>query len=378
MAQFLLRLINNTWGFVVTIISVIYPVISWLLENKLSKRMRVVFTLVCSTLLLCMGIVGSFFTDVPDFTGISYDSARDIADAHDLELGLDDNTELDNSAIVESQNYEVSTIVLKGTKVTILLANKSSEVATVTYDESLPNYEDKNTGDEDDGEGIEDTDSTSDEKDVNEQDETADDSMMTVVPNVVGLEQSDAINLLYLNGLSFQVSWDSSMAYSDVYYIEAQSIEEGSEVEMGTVIGLTLTSDVPDYVAVAVYQLDDASVKNSDELDGFIFKQAECTNASRYYISTNTTEVVELLSEQMYEVALRIDDLKGINEEAIVSIALSGCNVGFVVCSLNEIDNVFYITGGDYVITIDDAGIYYTAYVTIDRSGEYFIDVHSN
>lgn len=68
-----------------------------------------------------------------------------------------------------------------------------------------------------------------------------------LVPNVIGMEQIEATNLLMKNGLQFQVSWtkDENETSSDIYYIKDQSIQAGSTVNAGTLVELELTSQNP-------------------------------------------------------------------------------------------------------------------------------------
>lgn len=66
-----------------------------------------------------------------------------------------------------------------------------------------------------------------------------------VVPNVVGMEQTEATKLLTESGLQFQVWWTQSEADTEPYYILEQSIPAGSIVDARTLVRLQLTSTKP-------------------------------------------------------------------------------------------------------------------------------------
>lgn len=65
------------------------------------------------------------------------------------------------------------------------------------------------------------------------------------VPNLIGMEQSEATALLINQGLSFQVSVKASEANSSIYYVLNQSVSPNSQVTSGTIIRLELTSKKP-------------------------------------------------------------------------------------------------------------------------------------
>lgn len=78
------------------------------------------------------------------------------------------------------------------------------------------------------------------------------------VPNVIGMEQMEATNLLTERGLNFQVWWteENNMGVSH-YYIKNQSIPAGSRVSAGTLIKLELSAssvivDTPNVVGTLV------------------------------------------------------------------------------------------------------------------------------
>ena len=65
------------------------------------------------------------------------------------------------------------------------------------------------------------------------------------VPNLIGMEQSEATALLINRGLSFQVSVKASEANSSMYYVINQSVSPNSQVTSGTIIRLELSSKKP-------------------------------------------------------------------------------------------------------------------------------------
>ncbi len=68
-----------------------------------------------------------------------------------------------------------------------------------------------------------------------------------VVPNVFAMEQIEATELLTASGLEFQVWWyEEDVKDTNVYYVIEQSIPANTEVEVGTIIRLHITSTKPE------------------------------------------------------------------------------------------------------------------------------------
>ena len=65
------------------------------------------------------------------------------------------------------------------------------------------------------------------------------------VPNLIGMEQSEATALLINRGLSFQVSVKAYEANSSIYYVLNQSVSPNTQVTSGTIIRLEMTSKKP-------------------------------------------------------------------------------------------------------------------------------------
>ena len=134
----------------------------------------------------------------------------------------------DQLYVVDYQSLDPGEIVLSGTTVEISyhVPDSTGETPTVERDtpESTPQIKDNSTVS----------------------------TATTVVPSVVGMEQTDATSLLQLNGLQFQVWWSfQAKEDTEAYYIVSQSPSAGEQVPVGTVVELELTDSVPDQTITA-------------------------------------------------------------------------------------------------------------------------------
>lgn len=87
-----------------------------------------------------------------------------------------------------------------------------------------------------------------------------------VVPNVVGMEQLDGIEMLKKAGLSFKVWWYSSDIEGDgTYYILEQSIPENSVVDKETVVQLRLSGSKARSPAITYIRLPKQNVYVQDQ-----------------------------------------------------------------------------------------------------------------
>ena len=66
------------------------------------------------------------------------------------------------------------------------------------------------------------------------------------VPNVVGMEQLEAIGVLQELGLQFQVWWNAGDNDSQLLYVMEQSVPAGDKVPVGTLIRLHITKTAPE------------------------------------------------------------------------------------------------------------------------------------
>lgn len=192
------------------------------------------------------------------------------------------------------------------------------------------------------------------------------------VPNVVGMEQNDAISALYMSGLQFQVSWSAaSVSDNDKYYVVDQSCKYGDSVNLGTIVKLELSPTLPESIdyKVFTYERDDLSVKNTSELNGFYIYSKSVTSASFYNSLTDEVLYPDYLPEKLCEVSLNIT---GANN-AVLSIFMDGKSTG--VCIDNKSGTAdFFINKGNYVVKADFGDHTKTELLYVDSSGNYTVN----
>lgn len=175
--------------------------------DKLNKFIRIVCTgvlvIVCA-LILHTGLVYFQFTEVPDVCGVTLREAREKIHNAGLSFAMDPGINYDENRASEvtGQSVDAYTVVQKETKVTVYIQSELAEIPDV--------------------DGI------------------------VSVPNVVGMEQIEATELLTESGLQFQVWWtEENNIEAEQYYVISQSIPADSEVPAGTLVKLELSPNKP-------------------------------------------------------------------------------------------------------------------------------------
>ena len=206
MMQKIIHVLYSLWPIVV-IIGVIFGIISFFFSGEmLKKKIRQAPYIIIAVLLMlvmCLsGITGYFCTSVPNTINYTFDSALASLRSANLEGKLASGNIFDASKLIYEQSIRAGTVVMKNK--TVELSYKSPAVVEES-DDKVP------------------------------------------VPKVIGMEQMEATSLLTESGLQFQVWWtdNGDFEYSDTYYIIDQSIPADSEVSVGTLVKLELSSVQP-------------------------------------------------------------------------------------------------------------------------------------
>lgn len=173
--------------------------------DKLNKVIRIVCTgvlVVFCSLIICTGFVRFQFTKVPDVCGVTLRDAKEKICEAGLSFAMEPGVNYDENMAskVMGQSVDVDAVVSMRTSVTVYIQSKSLD------NPEIPDNEGK-----------------------------------IVVPNVVGMEQIAATELLTEKGLQFQVWWtEENNIGAEQYYIINQSIPADSAVPAGTLVKLEL------------------------------------------------------------------------------------------------------------------------------------------
>ena len=171
----------------------------------------IVFAVICSFGAAALA-TQHFFVEVPDICDQTLANAKTTLKGNDLNfafaLNCEDNSGMEQLGIVNYQSIDSGEIVLKGTTITI--AYQQPE---------------QNSGN-DPITGI-----IAHESDSLSSNTNSIISQFTV-PNVVGMEQGDACDLLQLSGLQFQVWWDYRGASSG-FLLSSSTIQKGIYLNKG-------------------------------------------------------------------------------------------------------------------------------------------------
>lgn len=375
----LLGLFYNSWAIIcvasIAVSSLLYlkSLKNWFISNNISgilNVLRVIFSLAATVAVVISAVTFIFYTKVPNLLGISLSEARRYLRDCNLGDGYLPNTKYDSMAVqaeVIYQSIEEGEIVLK---------------ETIVY---LDYYQDENECGA--GEGGGNTDESKEEDSVgsNQEDsfggqtKTPDNNLVfsdsdekgVSVPDVVGMEQDDAIMALYMSGLQFQVYLNSADDFDcDTYYVTDQSYKYGDNVNVGTVVKLELSSDLPETIHRKnfEYEQDDSSVKSTTELNGFYIYSHSVTYASFYDAATSQVSSPDYLTEKLCQVDFTITGA----DDAVLSIYMEGQEVGF--CFDNNLGkSEIFINKGTYMVSANYGNYTKTVYVDIVSSGEYII-----
>ncbi len=202
----MIEVLYSAWEWIAGIGTII-GIVAFVLSVTKKKG---VATIVLNFLMCCgIGVAGLalsvnlLFTKVPTIEGSELSVAIHYLEEAELQYAmLPGITLADNSKeIVRWSSIESGTMVLKNTEVVLVTNFPQSTPGIPTTTEKVP------------------------------------------VPDVLGMEQGAAVDLLESIGFGFQVWWyEEDVANTDVYYIIDQSIPAGADVEPGTVIRLQLSS----------------------------------------------------------------------------------------------------------------------------------------
>lgn len=328
--------------------------------NRFMKLLKYLFNIVIAILIIFSGITYSLFTRVPDVTGMSVSEARrylrDCNLNDDILPNLKYNDMYVNSEI-NFQSIDEDKIIPKGT---IIYLNYTQNVNMF---ENITDNDDNNYNDDSPENQITNPNVSSELTNQNDK--------KVIVPDVVGMEQNDAVSALYMAGLQFQVYWDAAESDNDKYYVVNQSYKYGDSVSLGTIIKLELSPILPESInyKIFTYEQDDSSVKSTSELNGFYIYSQSVTSASFYNAVTDEVFYPDYLPEKLCQVCFNISGV----DNAILSIYMDGKNTG-VCIDKNEGKSEFFINKGNYAVNADFGNNTKTEYVYIDSSGEYKID----
>ncbi len=322
--------------------------------NMLKALKRLIF--VTAILFLSfLGIVHLAFVKVPNVKGVSADSAMTCLRQNDLDVKYLPNLKSDNTYLnleVNFQSIDGGEMVFKGRTIYLGIAQdiKPQESNTVISDsqdkmtENIATDVDTDTGNRD-------------EKKV-------------IVPDVVGMEQDDAIRLLYMSGLQYQVYWQESSDKNE-YYVVYQSYKSKEIVKAGTIVELALSPTLPESISYKefVYELDDSLVKNANELNGFYVYGSSVAKASFYSAIKNDAYYPDYITEKLCQVSLNIIGA----DDAVLGIYMEGEDIGIIIGN-DAGKSELYINKGNYKIGAHFDNDYKAEYVCIDSSGQYEVD----
>lgn len=343
---------------IVSIISIAFGVIGMFVPQlSRTKRdsdngLKILKRICCFTAILLIGFSAFLHivcVKVPNVVGMDISEARSLLRGEDLEDELLPNIKYDSVSVNAEVNFQSISDIIVFKNTTIFLGFVQDDIASSKSD--------------------------TDEKDANLEnglDVNHGNKGKISVPNVLGMEQGEAIRTLYMAGLQFQVFLSSSDDFNtDTYYVISQSREYGENVDLGTIVKLELASNLPDTVERQNFEYDpeDSLVKNTDELNGFYIYSRSVTNASFYDAATNQVSSPDYLSEKLCQVNFNITGA----DDALLFISMEGKNIGISFDNSKGKSEIF-INKGKYVISADFGD--YTKYVNVDinASGEYMLD----
>lgn len=328
--------------------------------NRFMKLLKYLFNIVIVVLIVFSGITYSLFTRVPEVTGMSvFEARRYLRDCNlndEILPNLKYNDMYVNSEI-NFQSIDEGEIMPKGT---IIYLNYTQNVNMF---ENITDNDDNNYNDDSPENQITNPNVSSELTNQNDK--------KVIVPDVVGMEQNDAVSALYMAGLQFQVYWDAAESDNDKYYVVNQSYKYGDSVSLGTIIKLELSPILPESInyKIFTYEQDDSSVKSTSELNGFYIYSQSVTSASFYNAVTDEVFYPDYLPEKLCQVCFNMSGV----DNAILSIYMDGKNTGVCIDN-NEGKSEFFINKGNYAVNADFGNNTKTEYVYIDSSGEYKID----
>lgn len=343
---------------IIIILSVVIGVFGWFVprlphtKGDSDNRLKILRRICYFIAILLIGFPAFLHivcVKVPNVVGMDLSEARSRLRGEDLEDELLPNIKYESVSVNAEVNFQSISDIVVFKHTTVFLDFVQDDIASNK--------------------------SNADEKDANPEnglDVSHGNKGKISVPNVLGMEQGEAIRTLYMAGLQFQVFLSSSDDFnSDTYYVISQSREYGENVDIGTIVKLELTADLPDTVERQSfeYEPDDSLVKNTDELNGFYIYSRSVTNASFYDAATNQVSSPDYLAEKLCQVNFNITGA----DDAILSISMEGKSIG--ICFDNNLGkSEIFINKGKYIISADFGDYSKIVNVDINASGEYMLD----
>lgn len=386
--MYCLKTIYNLWA-VICIVNVVIGLLAYFLpiekwtktedDKGLIKLIKNIVTAIAVMLIALSAGTYLFFTKVPNVVGLNMSEARRCLRDNNLEDKYLPNLRYDSMAVnaeVNFQSIDEGAIVPKNLVIYLGFAqdaNMFSDIIDNTknnYDADSPEHKINVVGSinnyGDDSLENQNTNSDNNIESINQ------DGSKAIVPDVVGMEQDDAIRVLYMAGLQFQVFGDyNDDLNNDKYYVVNQSYTHGDSVDLGTIVKLELSSVLPESIEPKnfTYEQDDSSVRSTEELNGFCIYSQSVTYASFYNAVTNEVSVPDYLTEKLCQVCFNITGA----DNAVLSVSMEGKDVGICIDN-NAGKSEIFINKGNYVVNADFGNYTKTAYVYIDSSGEYVIN----
>lgn len=331
-------------------------------DNSL-KISRLIIPFIATLVIGISAFIHIVCTKVPDVVGMDLSEARSLLRGESLEDEFLPNIRFDSVSVnaeVNFQSVSGNSIAFKNTTVflDVVQENNADTMIVGRSADSSKSNADKNKANPNNGLSV-----------------SHGKGGKVSVPNVLGMEQGEAIRALYMAGLQFQVFLSSSDDFnSDTYYVISQSREYGENVDIGTIVKLELTAYLPDTVERQSfeYEPDDSLVKNTDELNGFYIYSRSVTNASFYDAATNQVSSPDYLTEKLCQVNFNITGA----DDAILSISMEGKSIG-ICFDNNSGKSEIFINKGKYIISADFGDYSKIVNVDINASGEYMIDFNN-
>ena len=353
----MLRIIYHSWSWIagisaiIRIVAVFFSIRSWGRRPVVAGILCIVIIVLTFIFSFAALIVHQLFTEVPDICGQAVAMAKGELKTANLDFKLAPNfpdvTGIGQLYLVDRQSLISGEIVPVDTTIEISyqIPDSTVEMSTVEWNTS--------------------------ESTLHVKGNSTVSIATTVVPSVVGMEQTDAIGLMQLNGLQFQVWWSfQAKEDTEAYYIVSQSPSAGEQVPVGTVVELELTDSVPDQTIAAEerYTANDAMVRSAEEQRYFILKTAGVSKPSKYDLDSGETSVLDYITESHCCITLHFTDLG----DAEVALFYRDASTGFVL-SQSDLQREIYLNKGHYVLTISTETSTVQKELNVDHSGSYTI-----
>lgn len=302
-------------------------------ENvKTSKTKRVIFFVLSVAFIFIALITWKYREDnrkTPSVVHMSLGNAQQRLSEEDLILDLAPGLEYDFTKEITSQSPAEGTIVKKGSKI------------VCKYD-----------------------DDSSIESDLSENSNTD----IAVVPDVIDMEQTEAINAIHQSGLEFKVWWtnDGTFIDNEGCYVLEQDPVQGSEVEAGSVVKIKLTGKKP--AKIKHFSIENEPSDMREEY--YIVFDDAVTNPVK--VNSITDEVTyptpdEVINERLVHVTVSSSNIDVSN--AFISIS-DGVATGVLLCTDDGLPS-FSITPGIYQILADFGNETKTTQLELFKDGEY-------